>query len=53
MTLPQAALSLRVGRTVLTINVTWDTLNLVSPEQDGKDPKIKDLVTEESLVKFR
>jgi hypothetical protein len=53
MTLPQAAPSLRVGRTVLTINVAWDTLLLVSSEQDGKDPKIKDLVTEEFLVKFR
>jgi hypothetical protein len=53
MTLPQAAPSLKVGRTVLTINVTWDTLLLVSSEQDGKDPKIKDLVAEESLVQSR
>jgi hypothetical protein len=53
MTLPQAAPSLKVGRTVLTINVIWDTLFLVSSEQDGKDPKIKDLVAEESLVQFR
>jgi hypothetical protein len=53
MRLPQAAPSLRLGRTVLTINVSQATLLLVSPEQDGKDPKIKDLVTEEFLVKFR
>jgi hypothetical protein len=53
MTLPQAAPSLRLERTVLTINVVWDTLLLVSSEQDRKDPKIKDLVAEASLVKFR